>query len=405
MDATGVIPRITWSGATTDVISGLAVSDDELPHGPVRAGSSYEQLQALVAKHQIASLINRYMAVPLDPRMPAYDLGFFLERPGGIGSGRVSARWDSSEEMLASVGLYQLFVAADGAPDQLKVQQQRQLASSEHHLEVVIPGLVDGDGMRSVRAPARREVVQLGEIAAELVIPRIPVQDPLHCGGKLRNKSLKEKLAIGGAAITFAPLLELLAQDASAGAALTLHKSDISLRDRQDCKALMRLVGERVLHWLRGRIPADDRCRPLFYFLQLVRFAVYSFIDPELSVEQRVYQICYSRYFVEGWRLHLLAAGRAAEQCITKNAFDCIIMNMDAMLLFLAFILQNPHLRPVVPFALWRLGTQDLEHGHRDVRRQRKYELCTADEYIARAFLTQVHAEIIARCGHLFRWP
>lgn len=87
MDATGVIPRITWSGATTDVISGLAVSDDELPHGPVRAGSSYEQLQALVAKHQIASLINRYMAVPLDPRMPAYDLGFFLERPGGIGSG------------------------------------------------------------------------------------------------------------------------------------------------------------------------------------------------------------------------------------------------------------------------------------------------------------------------------
>ena len=355
-DATGVISRITWAGSGTDIVSGLAVSDNDLPLGPIRAGSSYEALAALVAKYQIASLINRDMAVPLDPRMPAYDLGFFPERSGGIGSDRVAARWESLETMLASVGLYQLLVAADGAPDQLKAQQQRQLVSSEHYLELSIPRLADGDGLRSVRAPAQREIVPLGEVAEELIIPRIPVQDPLHCGGKLRNKSLKEKLAIGGVAVTYAPLLELLSQDHSAGAALELHKSDISLRDRQDCKALMRLAGERVLHWLRARMYVDNRCRPLFFFLQLVHYAVFSFIDPTLSVEQRIYQISYARYFVEGWRLHLLASGRAAEQCITKNAFDCIIMNMEAMLLFLAFVLQKPHLRRAVPFAPLALG-------------------------------------------------
>lgn len=404
-DATGVIKQITWAGPQTDQIHGLVIRDKELSAGPICAGTSYDQLTALMQKYPIATLINRYMAVPLDPRMPPYDLGFFAQTSGCLTREEVAARWDTSEDYLASLGIYQLFVSADGAPDQLAAQHLRQLRIAENVLEVAIPSILPGYASKFIQAPARHAIVSLAGIQVPLLVPRIPIQDPLHEGGKIRNSSLKRSLTIGGQVITYAPLLEYLSQDSSAGSKLDLRKTDINLVDRQDCKAQLRLAGTKVLDWLHTQMQVDTRCKPLYYFLQLLRFAVFAFIDPTLSVEQRVYKVSYAKYFVEGWRLHLMVTGRVTAECITRNAWDCIVMNMEALLLFLSFIMQHPQVRKVVPFAPWRWGTQDVEHGHRDVRRQRKYELCTVTEYLIRAFFSEVHAEVVSKHRGTFHWP
>lgn len=101
-------------------------------------------------------------------------------------------------------------------------------------------------------------------------------------------------------------------------------------------------------------------------FLRLTRFILDAFLNKSLNVEQRIYNIWYSIFFIRLWRQWLVANNFSLyNNCITLNTYTCIELNGHGLLLLIDKCRQNNTPRLFLP---WLYSSQPCEKIFRQTR-------------------------------------
>jgi len=104
-----------------------------------------------------------------------------------------------------------------------------------------------------------------------------------------------------------------------------------------------------------------DSYQALLIFLQFARCAVVPFMDPKMPVQQRIHDAFVAYYFAAAWREDCLRRGDASTEFLSSNQYFCVRNNAKTLLLLVAWICSEEHLRQTVPFAPWVLGSLNNE--------------------------------------------
>lgn len=165
-----------------------------------------------------------------------------------------------------------------------------------------------------------------------------------------------------------------------------------------------------------------------------------AFVDTDLKPLERLQSVWFARYFADGWRAWLLSDPKVAEVAtaravqraevksgstkgtdsakptrkstiptqkdkleyfITPNAYACLQLNSENMLLLLHWVQLLPEeLRLKIPLALWLFGSQQNEHFFRALRA--RGAVFNFMEAMNRTAAIQLYVEVIARLGDKF---
>lgn len=183
----------------------------------------------------------------------------------------------------------------------------------------------DGDP-RLLRA---MKTITLFDIKPVNVNP-VCVQDTVHIGTKLRNRLLNSSivLRIGNEVATIVHIKMLL--NVVNKEIHGLVHSDIYPEDRQNFKALEKIMHERVIQTLESHVP---HCNATVAYLKLCKQITSSFIEENLNPIERIYRIWNSLYFLRCWRQSIQKSKHQTltENFISSNAYMCIEINAHAL--------------------------------------------------------------------------
>ena len=141
-------------------------------------------------------------------------------------------------------------------------------------------------------------------------------------------------------------------------------------------------------------------------YLELCRSAVYAFLDDSLEPLDRLYHAWFASYFVSGWEHDSRRHFELRNECLTPNQRDCIHMNAKSLLLYMWWIVSQPGLCKVIPFAPHLWGEQECEVLYRTTRDARhgdtNFSLFDFLHLVGKAMLS---ASIRMRRADDFSWP
>lgn len=141
-------------------------------------------------------------------------------------------------------------------------------------------------------------------------------------------------------------------------------------------------------------------------YLELCRSAVYAFLDDSLEPLDRLYHAWYASYFVSGWEHDSRRHFELRNECLTPNQRDCIHMNAKSLLLFMWWIISQPGMCKIIPFAPHLWGEQQCEAQYRITRDARhgdtNFSLFDLLHLINKAMLSAI---IRMRRADDFSWP
>lgn len=163
------------------------------------------------------------------------------------------------------------------------------------------------------------------------------VQDPVHHGGKMRNRTLKPSIvmpmeqklvSVGHLKI----LIDSVSKDIHG-----LVRSDILPNDKQNFRSFEKVTDPRVLNALKQYV--IDSEATVAYF-QLSRQMTSAYMDPNISPLERIFRMWRSLYFLRTWRKWILAQKSCDElpelsldkNFISENAFTCAELNAYSLI-------------------------------------------------------------------------
>lgn len=132
--------------------------------------------------------------------------------------------------------------------------------------------------------------------------------------------------------------------------------------DKMNFKAIDKLCAFSVIE-LMQQIPESEATRQ---FLIICRFIVEAFLNKSVGVNERIYDIWYTIFFLRLWRQWLAENGYSINQnFITSNAYTCIELNGYGILLLLEKCRKynTPNL-----FLPWLYSSQPCESNFRQTR-------------------------------------
>lgn len=151
------------------------------------------------------------------------------------------------------------------------------------------------------------------------------VQDTVHICTKLRTRFLKPDviLPIGNyiaSATHLQTLIEIYSKDKH-----FLTQTDISPEDKINFNSAKRMCSPVVIEILKN-IPDSQGT---IAFLKVMNDILLSFLDKSITLEDRIYKIWYSLYFLRIWRYSILKDQRFTLKTnfITTNSYSCIELN------------------------------------------------------------------------------
>ncbi|CAF3835585.1 unnamed protein product [Rotaria sp. Silwood1] len=118
------------------------------------------------------------------------------------------------------------------------------------------------------------------------------MQDATHLVTKLRNRLLSATAAlqVGDKCITMKHLQQLLDNEEMIRLDHGLTQSDLKLTDRQNFRSCLRITSCDVLNL----IVRDDNSSGTYMYLKLIKLIITSYIEPTISIEERMFQLHYS---------------------------------------------------------------------------------------------------------------
>lgn len=156
-------------------------------------------------------------------------------------------------------------------------------------------------------------------------------QDPIHIGGKSRNRLLKPniKLPIGKCVVTIEHLRNLVKNVHKSVHGLT--HSDIFPVDRMNYGSFEKMVQDRVLKALQIHVPGSEAT---IHYLRIFRDILNSFLEFDLKPLERVLQIWRSLFFLRIWREYIEKSPfyDLANNFITYNTYMGVEINANSLI-------------------------------------------------------------------------
>lgn len=159
----------------------------------------------------------------------------------------------------------------------------------------------------------------------------INVQDTTHLGAKIKNRLLNVSIVLymGTRIVTVSHLNRLV--DTVPKEIHGLVKSDIFTDDRQNYRAVEKLMDERVLRALEDNIVDSEAT---IHYLKLCQNVTSSYLEDDLPILERISRMWYANYFFRAWRKWLSTHDEYSvnENFISNNAYNCVEINAHALI-------------------------------------------------------------------------
>jgi hypothetical protein len=315
-DATALLPAIGYR-ALDDSVHGYAVSDDLLAHLDVRAGDSVEAFIERFHSLPLANQVELILLVPLAPNCPPYILAAFAQ-DGSQSMETVSRRLAIATTEMERRGALVIGWAADGASAHFKLMRQLHALSPGAPV-IKIPGVPTLKGELVTEQLCARPATFNGK---PLLLPTMPILDPVHHVNLLRNSALRKGFAgrVGDATISMARARDFFEQrlgQFGMEAELGVHYTDFVIEDRMNFAAAQRVFSTPVVAYLAQHgggelkgmaaslvvavLLADVRTQGELFFFRLCNAVLRSYLDPTLEPLQHVEEAFMALFMLEGW--------------------------------------------------------------------------------------------------------
>lgn len=251
------------------------------------------------------------MAQPLKENIPPFCLCIFGTN-SEFTSNDVLNRWSFIKEQLQQLNIQILGYSSDGDPKLLK---SMKIASNLGIKESLVNF---------------KDCTWFSAHAPDFIC----VQDPTHIGTKLRNRLLKPSILLPfGKFLISKSHLVVLTKISSKDNHL-LNQTDVDPKDRQNFQSFLKITSELVQNLLIKTVP-DSAGTVLF--LQISGMVVDSYMNPDKSPINRIFDIWFSLFIFRAWRGFLLRSENynLGDNFISSNAFTCIELNAHAILILI----------------------------------------------------------------------
>ncbi|XP_055525180.1 uncharacterized protein LOC129718423 isoform X2 [Wyeomyia smithii] len=148
-----------------------------------------------------------------------------------------------------------------------------------------------------------------------------------HTMNKFRNRLLNGDMEIGSYIITKEHLKRLIMTESKDKHGLCY--SDIELKGKMRFGPIIKLINSKVSQCLKTKVRGSEGTVML---LDMMSRMYRSFIDTNVTLLDRVYNIWFVNFLVRGWRNWCLQKRTDSKLCITTNAYYCVELNSHAIL-------------------------------------------------------------------------
>lgn len=151
----------------------------------------------------------------------------------------------------------------------------------------------------------------------------VAIQDTVHIGNKLRNRTLNEDLQMGSAKVTVTHLDSLVKnmQKSVHG----LSQTEIRPMDRMNFTSFEKIIKKRVLDALKENIPNSEGT---VKYLELCSKVTSCFLETDLKPLERISRMWYAVFILRIWRQFILSSKYDLQNSfISSNAYTCIEIN------------------------------------------------------------------------------
>lgn len=342
--ATRINGRIQYDSDSNQVMGfSLPIDDQGMPiplSFPARSAAEIESYfydPETKAERQPAGLVNVTMAKPINKNIPAFCILDYSTN-AKYDANDVYNRWNY---IAAELNRYNIKVACFGSDS-----DPRYNAAMKNAFQL---------GVRMPHFPEWFNVHLRGDMNF------IPIQDVIHIGTKLRNRLLSRTMKYGKHIISIDHLMQLLKLPK------TTHKlteSIIKTKDRMNFETVLKICDTRTVELLEEHVKYSEGT---VFFLNILARVLRSFLDPTLTVSERLRYIWFAVFSLRIWRRNIISSrGRTlANDFLSANAYSCIEINAHSLILYVLFLKERclDHL-----FSPEILGSQSCEAIFRQIR-------------------------------------
>ncbi|KAJ1529957.1 hypothetical protein ONE63_006685 [Megalurothrips usitatus] len=314
-DGTNIVSKFQYD-VKSDIIVGpvLPLMANGMPQVDAFPASSAAMIAHHFASVEPAGTAYIMMAQPMSQTAAPFCLLVYGTN-NKFTSESVSFRWDFVKKELLKEGIEVIGFSSDGAGQLLRAMQCRLFSS------------------------ASKEASECPYYFCDEQIREVVFQDTIHLANKLKTRILNESivLPIGEFLVSSSHLkimVEIVCKETHG-----MTKYDLQKKDKMNFNASQKMCSERSCSSLE-KVPGSQGTRA---YLDAMRNIINSFLDPSLTVLERVYFTWYSTFFMRLWRAWLLSHPKYTlhNNFITSNAYLCLEVNAHSLVKLIRYLRDN----------------------------------------------------------------
>jgi len=346
-DATRITGRIQYDSSTNQLIRFVLPFDDQgMPIAFSFTASSAKSIQDHFNNNTAASSLYVIMAQPLQNDAPCYCLCFF-GTDNKFRTEHVMNRWNYIIAKLKSYGITVVGVSSDG--------DSRLMRAMRINTNL---------GIQTANFQTISDSFKIPEFHANVCPKFIYTQDTVYIGGKLKSRLLKPSIVMPlGKFIVSSGHLQILINIVSKDKHF-LTQSDLSSEDKMNFRSVIKICDPKIWSLLEKHVPGSEGTQ---IYLKIMFYVINSYLSTSLTVENRIYYIWHSVFFLRLWRawLNSISEYSLTNNCITTNAYLCIELNAHGLL---NAIFKCIEMNSLEFFLSWHYGSQQCESFFRNLR-------------------------------------
>ena len=143
-----------------------------------------------------------------------------------------------------------------------------------------------------------------------------------------------------------------------------LREKDLNEKDKQHYESVMRITSTSAFDMIKKKIPD---ALGTYYYLEVLRCVVDSYLDKQLSPLVRVEKIWYAVFFLRCWREYIGVNKQYTLESnfLSQNAYMCVELNAHGLIILLIILRDTNQYTAFMP---WLLGSQTCEKAFRAAR-------------------------------------
>lgn len=367
-DATAIIRNREYHTGTNCIVgTSFPLDERGLPNSQNHQANFLHDIIFQFENYDKATVVFVVMAQLLAEGMPAFRICVFGSN-NKFTSSDVEKRSMHLEEALRETGIESLIWSADGDSRELKFMRQRlnlgYLPGCYESLKR--PKKKRGKQFKKSNDPRQELRIKWDWFICDVLSSRIPVQDTIHEGAKLRTRFLKSEylIPIGNFVANREHIVAVMNSPFVGKGETGVLPSDLDLHDKMNYDAVQRLARPELIELLKKHIPDSSGTQ---FYLKLMYYITSSYLDRKITPLERIYRIWFCVFSFRYWRQWLKSdtAYTLQKNFVSLNSYLCCEINAHAIILVIKFLKEKKKPELFLP---WYFGSQACESYFKTAR-------------------------------------